>query len=97
MSFHENWATPRKMSSNRLIEISWWLEENEHDNYMIVDDDPSLTRSDSNVVINDIDDHLLYIKYSDEISGEQFFRGCKILDIPREYNLPHLTFQGSDY
>lgn len=38
---HEIWTTPKKLSSYRANEISWWLRENECKDYMIIDDESS--------------------------------------------------------
>ena len=39
--FHEQWATPRKMSSYRINELSWWLKDNPGYSYIILDDPSS--------------------------------------------------------
>ncbi len=47
--FHEDWCTPRKMSSSRGNEISWWIEEHEeidaHD-MIAIDDMPLYFQDD---------------------------------------------------
>lgn len=40
---HEDWITPRKMSSYRVNEISWWLDAHPETTHYVAIDDESLT------------------------------------------------------
>ena len=46
--------TPRKLSSLRSQEISWWLDDHpEVDQWVAIDDDPSISNLQSNYVMTD--------------------------------------------
>lgn len=38
VNFHEDWHTPRKMRSNRLQEIHWWLQDHPGCDWIAIDD-----------------------------------------------------------
>lgn len=99
---HEDWVTPRKMSSNRLQEIWFWLGDHDVESYIVVDDDPCLDMFEPSVARFieepllsklDISERLLYVEYTNGLDFGHFVKGCKILGTDVG-DVPHLTYQG---
>jgi hypothetical protein len=58
-SLHQDWATPRKMTSRRVSEIEWWLRDHpEVTRYAAIDDDPGVAELKGAVVTDKFDGFL---------------------------------------
>lgn len=38
LDLHSDWITPKKMSSNRIHEVKWWLDDHNETNWAVLDD-----------------------------------------------------------
>lgn len=38
LDLHPDWITPKKMSSNRIHEVKWWLDDHNETNWAVLDD-----------------------------------------------------------
>lgn len=71
---HDDWMTPRKMSSSRATEIKWWLEEHpEVTHWVALDDDPTVY----SLRPNGIQCH-----FNDGLLTGHFDQAKAVLDIP---------------
>ena len=101
-NYHDECATPKKMSSNRNHEIQWWLQENAKpgDKFIAVDDDTNCSTIDTWVdTYSDLGllGKWIEVDFSNGISLQNFYDGCKALDIDmedldeKEYGIKKLT------
>jgi hypothetical protein len=105
---HEDWMTPRRLSSSRQQEIWFWLADHDVDKYIVVDDDPSLVIDDLDSMVQllgagnlpehlqkrfNTTDRLLYVDYGNGLTIEHFYKGCGVLGVEPLTNIPHLTYQ----
>ena len=96
---HEDWRTPRRMTSNRFHEIGMWMEDNPGYTGIIVDDDGDLKRyayyfNDSKYqdeeLVKEGHDYwqkklkFVDVEYSNGMTLENFKFGCEGLGITQE-------------
>lgn len=82
---HENWTTPKKMSSSRYLEIKLWLEDQQEDGHkqekwLALDDDYTVSRFEdvNRVEIKQIDDNSLFNEqYYNEARTKLIKQKCK--------------------
>jgi hypothetical protein len=98
--YHEHCVTPKKMSSNKVDEIYWWLEEHpECENFIAVEDDTTCRYLDEFIERRGLAVKGRWIKvdYSDGISMKNFTDGCEQFGIDQEvllfeeFGIPILT------
>lgn len=65
IDFHENYITPKKMSSERINEVQWWIENNPEDNILCILDESYNMSNLVNSAKQEKEEHELYLqKYS---------------------------------
>ena len=96
--YHVDCVTPKKMSSNKVNEIYWWLESHpECTNYIVVEDDSTCAHLETMVEKLQIPGKWIEVDYWDGISVKNFLDGCEQLGINYdkmmfdEFGVPILT------
>ena len=76
LDLHEDWHTPRRFTQDhRGYEINSWLIQNDHDKFLIVDDDINVEG------VNKLVDNWVKVDLSNGLTSKNFQQGCKILGI----------------
>lgn len=76
---HTEYETPKFLNwSHRGNEISRWLYDNDHDVFLVVDDDTSVTEAE------ELENKTVLVDYHQGLSTKDFIAGCKVLGIDAE-------------
>ena len=73
--YHTEIITPKKLTSSRSNEISFWLNENKYKNFIAVDDDPSCKYLDKPR------GGWIDVDFAEGLSYKNFLEGCELLGI----------------
>ncbi len=86
-NYHEDCVTPKKMSSNKVDEIFWWLEQHpECTNFIAVEDDTTCRYLEEFIERRGlpVKGRWIEVDYSNGISMENFKDGCEQLGIEHD-------------
>lgn len=78
-TLHDDWCTPKRFSTkHRGNEIAGWLSQNDHDKFLIVDDDKSIKDR------KELDGNSVMVNFDSGLTSKDFTKGCTILGIDIE-------------
>jgi len=109
--YHKEILTPKRMTSSRVNEIVWWLENNAKagDTFIAVDDDTSLQdldmliQSEHRNIEIEAKGEWINVDYDNGMSWDNFIDGCEVLGIDmdviyeNEFGIKPLTQKQKDY
>jgi len=109
--YHEKLYTPKRMTSHRVHEIAWWLEDNTEagDKFIAVDDDtscqdlPVLLESKNREKKIEATGKWINVNYDNGMTWDNFIDGCDVLGIDmdviyeQEFGIVPLTQKQKDF
>lgn len=84
-NYHDDCITPKKISSNKVDEVYWWLVKHpECTNFIVVEDDHTCRWLDDHIKDLPVKGKWIDVNYDNGISMKNFIDGCEQFEIDHD-------------